>query len=239
MREFKNHGYSSVHAPEPPLGAQLNPKRPELPKEFVASHKRRRMTDAIAELSAEQGYEATKIADVVRRAGVARKTLYDNFDGKEDLFLAAIDAGYGEARERVEDACIATDEIWQKKVEAGLAAFLEFVAERPALARACMVEALSATPTSATRYDAALGCFVGLLQRSTPAETGLPGTIEETLIGGVAWILNQQIRRDEAAGARELLPELSEFVLSPYQGVAEIGSIPQRESDSTVTDSNA
>ncbi|MGN6201020.1 MAG: helix-turn-helix domain-containing protein, partial [Solirubrobacterales bacterium] len=61
--------------------------RPELPREFVASHKRRRMMDAIAELTAEQGYEATKIADIVRRAAVARKTLYDNFDGKEDLFL--------------------------------------------------------------------------------------------------------------------------------------------------------
>jgi AcrR family transcriptional regulator len=196
------------------------------------------MIEAIAELSAERGYEATKIADVVRRAGVARKTLYDNFDGKEDLFLAAIDAAVSEARERVEDACTQTDGVWQKKVEAGLAAFLDFVAERPALARVCMVEALSATPTSATRYDAALRGFVELLQRSTPAETGLPATIEETQVGGVAWVITQQIRRGTAAQAEELLPELSEFVLSPYHGVAEIGSIPQRESDSTVADSN-
>ena len=42
--------------------------RPELPREFVASHKRRRMMDAVAELVAEKGYEATKIADIVRRA---------------------------------------------------------------------------------------------------------------------------------------------------------------------------
>jgi len=216
----------------------LNPKRPELPREFVASHKRRRMIDAIAELSAERGYEATKIAAVVRRAGVARKTLYDNFDGKEDLFLAALDAGFGEMRERVEAACMETDAVWQKKVETALGAFLEFVAERPALARACLVEALSATPTSAGRYDAALRGYVELLQRSTPAETRLPDTIEETLVGGVAWIINQQIRRGAAAEAVELLPELSEFILSPYQGVAEIGSIPQSESDSTVPDSS-
>jgi hypothetical protein len=102
-----------------------------------------------------------------------------------------------------------------------------------------MVEALSATRASAARYDDALRDFVELLKRSTPAETGLPDTIEETLVGGVAWILNQQIRRGEAAEAEELLPELSEFVLSPYHGVAEIGSIPQSESDSTVADSNS
>ena len=40
------------------------------------------MMDAMAELCSERGYAATKIADVVSRAGVARKTLYDNFSGK-------------------------------------------------------------------------------------------------------------------------------------------------------------
>ncbi len=195
------------------------------------------MMTAVAELSAERGYEATKIADIVRHAGVARKTLYDNFEGKEDLFLAAIAAAHSEAKERVEAACIAVDGVWQSRVEAGLGALLGFVAEHPAQARMCMVEALSATPTSACRHDAALRYFVDLLKRSTPAETGLPGTIEETLVGGVAWILNQEIRRGAAAEAEKLLSELSEFILSPYNGVAEIGSIPQSGRDSTVADS--
>jgi AcrR family transcriptional regulator len=213
--------------------------RPELPKEFVAVHKRRRMIDAVAELTAEGGYEATKIADVVRRAGVARKTLYDNFDGKEDLFLAAVDASLTEAQELVEAACAEADGVWQQRIEAGLAALLEFVAEHPSAARMCIIEAISATPSSARRYNAALHGFVELLRRSTPADLGLPDTIEEALVGGVAWIVNQQIRRGEATAAGELLSELSEFVLSPYHGVAEIGSIPQSESDSTVADSNA
>ena len=56
--------------------------------------------------------------------------------------------------------------------------------------------------------------------------------------GGVAWILNQQIRRGDASQVMDLLPELSEFVLSPYHGVAQLGSQPGGESDSTVTDSN-
>lgn len=214
------------------------PERPGLSREFIAGHKRRRMMDAMAELSAEQGYEATKIADIVRRAGVARKTLYDNFDGKEDLFLAAFTTANRELKMVVDAACAGSDGIWQKRVEAGLAAILEFFAERPAVARMCMVEALSATPAASVRYDAAVEQFVDLLKLNTPAELGLPETIEETLVGGVAWILNQQIRRGEASKLLDLLPELSEFVLSPHHGVAQLGSQPGDESDSTVTDSN-
>jgi AcrR family transcriptional regulator len=201
-------------------------------------HKRRRMMDAIAALSAEQGYESTKIADIVRRAGVARKTLYDNFDGKEDLFLAAFDTFLVEVRNAVEGACGNTEGVWQKRVEAGLGAFLDTVAAHPEAARMAMIEALSATPSASARYDAALREFVELLRRGTPADSKLPETIEETLVGGVAWIVNQQIRRGETARAPQLLPELSEFVLSPYHGVAEISSQPGGESDSTVPDSN-
>ncbi len=183
--------------------------------------KRRRIMDAIAELSAEQGYEATKIGDIVRRAGVARKTLYDNFDGKEEVFLVSLDSALQEALGRVEEACgaAAEGEGWGEQVKAGLAALLDYIAERPAEARMCMIDALSATPASAARYDDALRRFVELMRRHAPTETGLPDTIEETLVGGVAWILNQKIRRGEAERAPELLPELFEFVISPYHGV--------------------
>lgn len=181
--------------------------------------KRRRIMDAIAELSAEQGYEATKIGDIVRRAGVARKTLYDNFEGKEEVFLAAIDSALQEALVRVEEACAAAGEDWSARVEAGLGALLAYLAEKPSEARMCMIDALSATPASGARYDEALHRCVELMRRSAPRDTGLPDTIEETLVGGVAWILNQQIRRQETERAPELLPELLEFVVSPYRGV--------------------
>jgi AcrR family transcriptional regulator len=186
------------------------------------------MMEAIAELTSEKGYEATKIADIVGRARVARKTLYDNFDGKEDLFLAAVDSYLDELRKQVTEACASNEGPWQRGVEAGLAAFLDFLAEHPAAARMCMIEAVSATPPAGARYDAAVHWFVQQLREAVPSDAGLPDTIEETLIGGVAWIANQQIRRGEADRAQELLPELSEFLLSPYHGVAEINSEPGR-----------
>ena len=201
----------------------MTPMRPELPREFVAGHKRRRMMDAVAELTADQGYEATKIADIVRAAAVARKTLYDNFDGKEDLFLSAVDSTLNEMRVAVEEACERTEGP-EEQVTAGLEALLDYVAEHPAASRMCMVEAISATRSSARLYDGGMHSFVELLRKSALDRRDLPETIEESLVGGVAWILQQQIRRGEAEQAADLLPELSQFVLSPYLGVEKVGT---------------
>jgi AcrR family transcriptional regulator len=203
-----------------PSRAQAGSARPEISREFIAVHKRRRIMDAIAELSAEQGYDATRIGDIVRRAGVARKTLYDNFDGKEEVFLNAFDAAFEEAAKRVEEACAATEGDWDERLGAGLAAFLGYVAAEPTLARMCMIEALSATPAAKERYEDALGAFVELAARTAPRDDRLPETIDETVVGGVAWIVYQKVRRGEAAQAEELLPELTEFMTAPYLGAA-------------------
>jgi AcrR family transcriptional regulator len=207
----------------------MKPTRPELPREFVASHKRRRMMDAIAELTAEQGYEATKIADIVRRAAVARKTLYDNFDGKEDLFLSAIDSALGEMRVVVEEACERSAGGADEKIVAGLEALLDYIAAHPSSSRMCMVEAISATAGSARLYDNGVREIVDLLRKSAPRDADLPETIEESLVGGVAWILQQQIRRGEAERAPDLLPELSQFLLSPYLGVGKVSGTGRRK----------
>lgn len=174
--------------------------------------------DALAELTAEQGYEATKISDIVKRAGVARKTLYDNFEGKEEVFLAAFDSARDEVLRRVQEGSEGSDAEWQERIEGGLAALLGYVAEQPTLARMCMIEALSATPATTKRYEDTLESFVELARQILPRDEGLPETIAETLVGGVAWIVYQQIRRGDAERAEDLLPELSEFMTAPYVG---------------------
>jgi AcrR family transcriptional regulator len=203
--------------------APAPPARPALPREFIALHKRRRIIDALAELTSEQGYEATKISDIVRRAAVARKTLYDNFSGKEEVFIAAFDSTVEEAVRRIEAGCAEAEGDWEEKVEAGLAAFLGYVAEEPALARLCLIEALSATPATTERYEDALQGFVEMARRALPQDDRLPETIAETLVGGVAWIVYQQIRRRETEQAEDLLPELSEFMMAPYLGMGAAG----------------
>ncbi len=170
----------------------------------------------MAEMVAEQGYTATTISDVVRRAGVARKSLYDGFDGKEGLFLATFDAAVEEALRRIEQRCAEAEKDWNSQVQAALAAFLGYVAEEPALARACIVEAPTASPMLSAHYEQAMSRFVELLAGIAPHDERLSETIDEALVGGVAWVVHRQLRSGEAEQVLDLLPELSEFVLSPF-----------------------
>ena len=198
----------------------MSATRPQLPQEFVAAHKRRRMIDAMAELCSEQGYEATKIADVVRRAHVARKTLYDNFSGKEELFLAAFDTTLADAEAEVAEACEPVDaDDWEARTEAGLRVLLEYLAAHPAEAKLCLIEAPAASPESAARYEVALEGFIKQLREAAPTGAGRPATLEEALVGGTVWIVQREVRRDAVDKAADLLPELAQFVFSPYRDV--------------------
>lgn len=176
---------------------------------------------ATAELIAEHGFHGTRIADITRRSGVPQKALYEYFEGKEDVFLAVFDQTVDEAIRRVEVA-VAEPGNWAERIEAGLAAFLSHIAEEPALARLCLIEAPSATPATTKRYEETIERCVQLARRTLPHNGLLPDTIEESLVGSLMWIVYQQVRRREAEQIEALLPQLSELVLAPYVGAGVI-----------------
>lgn len=196
--------------------------RRRLPREFVAQHQRARIVNALAEEIEEKGYQAVTVADIVRRAGVSRSAFYENFSSKEDCFLAASEAAVKEALRRVVKAAARVDD-WPGRLTAGLAAFLHYVATEPALARTCIVEALSAGPAAIERYERSIQAFVPFFRIGRDAASGggeLPQTLEETIVGGIFWILYQRIVMGQVGQIEELLPELVEFALTPYLGAA-------------------
>jgi AcrR family transcriptional regulator len=198
-----------------------------LSREFIARHQRARIIAALAEETAEKGYRAVTVAHIVKRAGIARNTFYENFGSKEECFLATQEFAMNTALERVVSAAGEIDD-WPQRVRVGLTAFLTYVGEEPALARTCMVEALSAGPASVRYYEESQQAFVSLFQLGrdvSPHGGQLPETIEEALIGGVFWIVYQRLTGPEASRIGELLPELTEFILTPYLGADEAGKV--------------
>ncbi|HEX5983181.1 MAG TPA: TetR/AcrR family transcriptional regulator [Solirubrobacterales bacterium] len=176
---------------------------------------------ALAEEISEQGFHSVTISDIVKRAGVARNTFYENFGSKEECFLAAQEFAMSTALERVVDAAGELDD-WPRRVEAGLTSFLDYVVEEPALARTCMVEALAAGPTSIAYYEESLQAFVSLFKLGrdvSPHGPVLPETIEEAILGGIFWIIYQRLVSGDAGSIGDLLPEIVEFALTPYMGV--------------------
>lgn len=196
------------------------PGRQRLSREFIARHQRARIVTALAEETMARGYRAVTVADIVRRAGIARNTFYDNFASKEDCFLATQDFAVEESLRRVVDAA-AEEEGWEARLAAGLGAFLKYVASEPALARTCIVEALSAGPAAQERYEQSLQAFLPLLRigrEDSPYGDDLPDTLEETIVGGIFWVIYQRIVQGETEQIEALLPDLVDFALTPYIG---------------------
>src|SRR6201746_1138040 len=196
------------------------PGRHPLPKEFIAQHQRARIISAPAEEAVEKGYPAVPVADIVRRAGIARNTFYENFSSEEACSPAASEFAVKEALRRVVDAASKVD-TWPARVNSGLSAFLHYVASEPALARTCIVEALSAGPAAVERYAPSSQASVHPFRvgrKVSPHGEELPGTLEETIVGGVFWIIYQRIIMGQTEQIEELLPELVEFSLTPYLG---------------------
>ena len=70
------------------------------PRTKPEAQRRREFLDAALRLFLSQGYEATKVEDITRAAGVAKGTFYLYFGGKEDLLLALGDRFRDEGRRR-------------------------------------------------------------------------------------------------------------------------------------------
>ena len=109
--------------------SRLPSGRHGLARETVVASQRARLIDAMAQVVAEKGYAATTVADVVERAGVSRRTFYEQFADKEACFLAAYDVGLaavlGRIRETVE---VRPAAVWRERARAGVEAFLALLA---------------------------------------------------------------------------------------------------------------
>ena len=115
-------------------------------------------------LFAEQGFEATTLAAVARRAGVAVGTVYVHFPDKPTLLTEALHADL----ERVIDGALAA--LPASGARARLLhmaeALYRYYAADPALSRVLVKESIFAPLVPGQRPDAVLGRFIGAVERA-------------------------------------------------------------------------
>ncbi len=201
----------------PPTG------RHGLPADIVTAHQRERLTTATIEVVAKRGYRGTTIDHILKTAKVGYVAFYELFEGKEDCFLAAFDRIAAETREELADAVAAETE-WAAQICAALRALLELISTDPARARVGLVEVQTAGRKAYARYEATLdGAAAKLCEgRALSAEAAeLSDTLEEAILGGIAWILQQRLVKGEGAETGGLLGEAIQIALSPYLGEPE------------------
>lgn len=194
--------------------------RHALSREIVRASQRGRMLDAMADVVYEKGYGATTVAAVTEKAGVSRKTFYEQFSDKEACFLAAFDTGVavlvGFLREEAEEI-----EGWRERLQVGLEAFFRLLSEEPAFTHLLAVEALAAGPVSRRRRGALVAGFAEVYRRTNEearAEDPAIAPIHEqqcrAIAGGVDEVIRGYVEQGRIADLPELNEEMLDFVMA-------------------------
>jgi AcrR family transcriptional regulator len=197
---------------------QLTGGRHGLTVEQVRTSQRDRIVRAMTEAVGEHGYHGVRVADVVWRAGVSRKTFYELFAGKDDCFCAA----YGASVDRLLAGAFTafdTQTEWVDKLRAALTELLGTLARDPDVARLCFSEVTAAGGATQQRRERAIHAFTDMFDAP-----GTPdGPLGETLRAGRVSELGEKLRSEISAGRGEqladLVPELMCAMVLPFLGM--------------------
>jgi AcrR family transcriptional regulator len=202
----------------PPEPLRLSVRTPKAkPESLDAADHSERAIRALAVLTAERGYPAVKVEEVVRLASMSTTTFYANFAGKEDLMTAAIDSACAQAVAAVVPA-FNRHASWPEAVRAGFGALLNFLASRPALARLVTVDVYAAGDSAIERRMAALAPLGALLENNTTIWGVTPAVVFEMIAGGVSHLLHDAVKTSGPESLPGLAPLCTYLTLIPFLG---------------------
>ncbi|HEY5815565.1 MAG TPA: TetR/AcrR family transcriptional regulator [Solirubrobacterales bacterium] len=189
--------------------------------DLIRAVQRERLLAAMIKTVTEIGYNALTVQNILTRAGISRPTFYEQFEDKEDCFLAAFDAAAGRMRQRIEVAAAAkADNGWREQLRSGIAELLRFIAEEPEDARTAIVEARASSPAGLRRRDEMLDSYatcIDALVREDLDER--PSAIAAAgVVGGIESVLYARLQRGETGKLDALLPSLMYFAVLAYAG---------------------
>jgi AcrR family transcriptional regulator len=195
----------------------------------VTESQRGRIIQSMIEAVAERGYQATRVVDVVERAGVSRATFYELFDDLEDCFLASYDHASARLFETTSAAFNeGADAPWAERIRAGMLAYLELLAGWPEGARFAIVEVLAAGPKALVRRDAALRQFSELVEAGrSQSSNELPGITSVAIVGGINELLYSEVLHGATTGLPGRLPDIVYWITQPFLGPE--GAAAERE----------
>jgi AcrR family transcriptional regulator len=220
--------------PRKPRGRGL-PRGPQaLPPEEVAADQRERLYEATIHAINERGFVATTISDLVKRAGVSRRSFYEHFENKEECLLATYDALIERLTARIAEAYNPNDE-WIEQIEAIVRALFEASSDRPDAARLVCVEMGAAGPVGIERWarDAErLSAFITSVFEQAPGPGAIPAPVARAIVGALRTILYSRVRRERSsrslkAELQKLTPDIVTWIASFYPTPPEIPERPR------------
>ena len=177
------------------------------------------MLDAMVQSVAEKGYARVAVADVVERAGVSRKTFYEQFANKEECFLAAYDDGVDRLLAAIDAALATLAPDWLAAARRAVEVYLDAMAASPAFARAFLIEALGAGPVALARRRAVQDRFAAQLEavhrRARADIPEIPEVPPHTFRAAVGAV-NELVTAHVLERGADTLPELTDAILDVH-----------------------
>lgn len=194
--------------------------RSALDRAAGAASRRRRVVVATAEAVARKGFAALTVADIVATARVPRSAFYAQFAGKEGAFRAVQEEVLREAMAAAASR-FALGASWPERVWNGLEGLLYYIAERPDLARAGVIEVQSAGEAATRRSQQICLAFTLFLEegfrRSERASVD-PQVCAEAIAFAIHGVMRRALAREGASRLPELLPFCTHLALAPFVG---------------------
>lgn len=191
-----------------------------LPREHIVRSQRLRLLRAAIAVAGAEGYAAMTVTNVIGRAGVSRKTFYEQFADREHCFLAAYDVVAERARDGMR-AAFALDAAWPERLRAALAWALDALARHPHEARLAFAEVLAVGPRALERRDRALADLRALLLPGldeAPAGLTVPASMPTAVAGALFELVGATVRGGAVSRLPALLPDLLFCALAPFTG---------------------
>ena len=155
-----------------------------------------------------------RVADVLERAAISRKTFYEQFADKEACFMAAYEAAAIRARDAVRTTTREGDD-WEASVRTGIQALMDFLAAEPQLARLLVVEVNGAGPTALRRRTEAVREFAAMLAQTGKENAPLPAQVA---VGGIWEVVHALVLEGRADELPELVDPLVECAIAQGGG---------------------
>lgn len=180
-----------------------------------SSDYRSRLLEGMASAVAAKGYPATTIGDVVREAGVSRRTFYEHYPNKLDCFIALYGAASHNAL-KVLRAGVAPTSDWPAQVDQALDAYFTSLSRNPQLMRTLFVEVLglgNVGLAARRRTNQALADFMLEVVNSGRAHNPpLTSEMASAAVGGINELILKAIEDDHIHSLPELAPIAAQLV---------------------------
>lgn len=136
---------------------------PDRPARAEAGGFRQRLLDALAASIAEQGYRASTVGDIVRRARTSRRTFYQYFSDREACFLALLTEANADMIAEI-SAAVRPDAPWRTQVRQAVHAWIATAEAAPALTLSWIRDVPALGSAARQLQRDAMDAFVTLIQ---------------------------------------------------------------------------